>query len=91
MAEERFITARVISEKEGIRSFDNVRAIRIRSPKSNLLIMLDYTPILGKVEGDVTIVTEDEEVKMEGISGYYKHLRNEFTLLVKESGYDIQY
>ena len=85
----RWIKARVIDEKDGIKTFEHVRAIRIKSPGSNLVIMLDYTPLLGKIIGDITFLTEDDEIRYSGVDGYYKHLRNEFTLLIRENGYSI--
>ena len=44
--------------------------------------MEDYTPMLGKVEGDVVVLTADREIEYRSIHAYYKLQHNEFTLLI---------
>lgn len=78
------INARVIDEKNGYQKLEGVRAIRINSSDYGLLILGDFTDTLGRVEGVVTFLLADREVRMENIRGYYKHQHNEFTLLVQE-------
>lgn len=78
------ISARVIDEGNGYRELEGVRAIRISSGAYRLLILEDYTPTLGCVEGDVVFLMADREVALRDIRGYYKHRHNAFTLLVQE-------
>lgn len=78
------IFVRVIDENEGLQVLTNVCAVRIRSKEYVLLLMSDYTPTLGKVDGSVTFVLRDREVEYRDIEGYYKLQHNEFTLLVKK-------
>lgn len=78
------ITARVIDEDNGVQVTEHVRAIRILSKDYVLLIMEDYAATLGTVEGDVVIISDSGEISLENIHGFYKHNRNEFTLLVVE-------
>ena len=49
------VTARVYSIVNGVKEIQHVRLIRIKSRKYNLLIMEDYMPVLGEIDGDVTI------------------------------------
>lgn len=61
---------------------ENVRFVRILSKKYNLLIMRDYLPIIGELDGSIEIVGI-ETVKYENIKGYYINRDNEFSLIIK--------
>lgn len=78
------IHARVIDEEKGLRLITGVSVVRVRSKGYNLLIMEDYLPALGKVDGSVSFLTWDEEYHLEGVKGFYKHQHNEFTLLLEK-------
>lgn len=78
------IRARVIDEEKGLRLITGVNVVRVRSKGYNLLIMEDYLPALGKVDGSVTFLTRDEELHLDGVRGFYKHQHNEFTLLLEK-------
>ena len=78
------IHARVIDEEKGLRLITGVSVVRVRSKGYNLLIMEDYLPALGKVDGSVTFLTRDEELHLDGVKGFYKHQHNEFTLLLEK-------
>ena len=43
-------------------SYDNVSAIRIKTEKYGLLIMEDYSPLLGEMEGDFSVLTDTDEI-----------------------------
>lgn len=78
------IRARVIDEENGLRVLAGVCVVRIRSKEYNLLIMEDYLPTLGKIDGSVTFLTREEEYRLDGVKGFYKHQHNEFTLLLEK-------
>lgn len=78
------IRANVIDEVNGIQHLKDVHAVRICSKGYVLLVLEDFAPTLGQVEGDVTFLCDDKEVGLENIRGFYKHQRNEFTLLIQE-------
>ena len=78
------IVANVFSIENGDVHFDNVKSIRILSSKYNILIMEDYLPVIGEVDGSVYIVMEDKTEEFNNIVAYYKHSKNEFELLIKE-------
>lgn len=78
------ILARVIGEKNGSQTIENVRAIRILSKDYVVLIMEDYTATLGQLEGMVTIISDMGETVFENIKGFYKQQDNKFTLLIAE-------
>lgn len=80
----KYIEAIVISFKDGYQIYHNVRLIRILSKKYNLLMMVDYMPVVGELDGDIVIVSEDDEVIMNDIHGFYVMKNNVFKLLVRE-------
>ena len=80
------IIVRIISDKEGLKVLTDVIAIRLKSDKYHLLIMADYVPTLGEINGDITFITNKEEIKFANIKGFYKLQHNEFTLLIDKQG-----
>lgn len=69
---------------EGLKEMEGVRLIRIKSREYNLLIMEDYMPVIGEIDGDVTIVAEGEEYRVQGITGFFSHRKNLFSLMISE-------
>ena len=60
------ITATVLGIDEGFQKFEQVDMIRIKSEKYTLLIMDDYMPVIGRIDGMVEIVLlikEDADVR----------------------------
>lgn len=47
------ITATVLGIDEGFQKFEQVDMIRIKSEKYTLLIMDDYMPVIGRIDGMV--------------------------------------
>ena len=78
------ISARIIDVSSGLKAIEGVYAVRIHSTGFTALIMNDYIPALGKIDGDVTFLSRDGEYPYLNIHGFYKHQHNEFTLLVEE-------
>ncbi|MCD8197722.1 MAG: hypothetical protein LUE24_11270 [Lachnospiraceae bacterium] len=78
------LTARVVSLDEGMQEYTGVSLIRIKSRYYNLLIMEDYTPSIGEVEGTVTIISDTQSVKLENIRGFYLHKKNVFRLMIRD-------
>lgn len=75
---------RVSSFENGLEVYQNVHLIRVKSAKYNLLIMEDYLPVIGKIEGSVSFVGEEKEYALENIQGFFCHKHNVFSLLIKE-------
>lgn len=78
------IKARIISMEQGLREIEHVKMVRINSKEYNLLIMEDYVPAIGEVDGTVTLVNEEEEYCIEGVKGFFSHSGNEFSLMIGE-------
>lgn len=79
------ITVKIITISKGLEYIENVKAIRIKSDDYNLLILKDYMPIIGEVNGMVEIETIEETKVLENIIAYYIHSNNEFELIVREN------
>ena len=78
------ITATVLGIDEGFQKFEQVDMIRIKSEKYTLLIMDDYMPVIGRIDGMVEIVSGGDTRSFQPIHGFYTHRKNTFELLIKE-------
>ena len=78
------ITATVLGIDEGFQKFEQVDMIRIKSEKYTLLIMDDYMPVIGRIDGMVAIVSGEDTRSFQPIHGFYTHRKNTFELLIKE-------
>ena len=78
------ITATVLGIDEGFQKFEQVDMIRIKSEKYTLLIMDDYMPVIGRIDGTVEIVSGEDTRSFQPIHGFYTHRKNTFELLIKE-------
>lgn len=81
---ESNLSIHIITLNEGLKTIENVRIIRIKSKDYNLLIMKDYVPIIGSIEGDIEIEAEMENYALKNIVAYYINSENKFNLIVKE-------
>ena len=66
----------------GLRVFQDVKLIRVKSADYSLLIMEDYFPILGQVNGRIEFLSEGRLVDLGKLKGFYVHRDNEFSLLI---------
>ena len=78
------ISVKVLSLKKGLIEYNDVQFVRIVNKNNNLIIMKDYLPIIGEIQGEIEIETLKEKVKLDNIIGYYIHKHNEFNLFLKE-------
>ena len=69
---------------DGLKEYNDVKIVRIVSKDYNLLIMKDYLPIIGEIDGNVDIKSDKEEVKLENIKAFYMNSNNEFNLMIRE-------
>ena len=69
---------------DGLKEYENVKIVRIVSKDYNLLIMKDYLPIIGEIEGNVDIKSDTEEVNLKDIKAFYMNSNNEFNLMIIE-------
>lgn len=76
----------IVLENDNVKmsEINNVRIIRIKDKKYNILIMKDYWPVLGEVDGSVQIEAE-ESVSFSNIKGFYSLSHNVFRLIIREN------
>ncbi|MDR1329636.1 MAG: hypothetical protein LBK23_08560 [Oscillospiraceae bacterium] len=77
------MSAHVLHYRDGLTDVRNVHSIRVSDPQYSLLIMDDYAPVIGMVHGSVSILSDSGELVMEDVAGFYRLLKNEFTILVQ--------
>ncbi len=80
---QKSMTVKMMSFRDGFLSFEKVKVIRIKG-KTNLLIMCDYLPVLGEINGTLEFVTSTQLHRYENLNGYYCHSNNVFTFLENE-------
>ena len=79
------ICADVVDSVNGLQQYENIRMIRVKSKQYNLLIMEDYMPVIGEIDGFVEIIFDDNTIKLTDVHGYYMHKKNKFSLLVERA------
>ena len=80
------IKVKVFDIRNGMRVYDNIKIIRIISKDYNLLIMKDYLPIIGEIEGSVDIKNDVVNESFKDIKAFYMNSDNVFNLMIKEEG-----
>lgn len=73
----------VYTFKDGIQTFSEVTAIRIKSKDYNLLILKDYLAIVGEIDGSIEIETVDGKTLYDKVKAYYLNNSNVFNLLIE--------
>lgn len=75
----------IILENDSVKmsEINNAKIIRIKDKNYNILIMKDYWPVLGEVDGSVQIEAE-ESLILNGIKGFYSLSHNVFHLIIRE-------
>ena len=81
------IKVRIFDIENGLREYKDIKIIRIISKDYNLLIMKDYLPIIGEIEGSVDIKNDDINLSFKDIKAFYMNSNNEFNLMIKEENY----
>lgn len=80
------IQVRISDFEHGLRVFDDVQIVRIVSNNYNLLIMNDFVPAVGIINGTVEIVSSDDIETIKDVRAFYLHRNNVFSLLIERQG-----
>ena len=78
------IKVRIFNIENGLREYKDIKIIRIISKDYNLLIMKDYLPIIGEIEGSVDIKNDEVNLSFKDIKAFYMNSNNEFNLMIIE-------
>ena len=82
------IKVRIFDLNKGLVEYEHIKIIRIVSKDYNLLIMQDYLPIIGEIEGSVDIKNDEVNLSFKNIKAFYMNSSNVFNLMIKEGSYD---
>ena len=78
------IKVRIFDLNTGLTEYEHIKIVRIISKDYNLLIMKDYLPIIGELEGSITIKSDEVNLSFEDVKAFYMNSDNVFNLLIKE-------
>ena len=81
---EHKIKAKIVSMEYGLQEYNKIEMIRVKGENHSLLILQNYMPLLGRLDGYVDLVLKDETLRIKDVQGYYMHKQNEFSLLVEK-------
>ena len=76
---------RIFDLDKGLTEYEHVKAVRMISKDYNLLIMEDYLPIIGEVDGSIDIKGDDLDISFPKIKAFYMNSNNVFNLMIKEA------
>ena len=76
----------VLDNNIDIKTIRGVKLVRVKSSKYNLLIMKGYLPVIGFVDGSVTIESHNT-ITYENIRAIFSNSHNVFYLIIKDKGY----
>lgn len=79
-----FFQVRVFELDHGLTVYDEIKLVRITSKDYNLLVMVDYLPIIGEFDGNIDIKGNDVDISLKNIKGFYMNSNNVFNLMVNE-------
>ena len=85
MASENSEGIKVIILDSGIEMHElsNVKIIRIKSKNYNLLIMKDYWPVVGEIEGSIAFENE-KTTRYDDVKAFYSMAHNIFHLVISD-------
>ena len=75
---------RVFDLNTGLTEYEHIKIVRIISKDYNLLIMKDYLPIIGEIDGSVDIKNDEINESFKNIKAFYMNSDNVFNLMIKE-------
>ena len=81
--ENKGILVNVFELETGLTTYKDCEYIRITDEKYNLLVMLDYTPIIGEVNGKIDIMYNGQEIHHEGVKARFMNSNNVFNLMIQ--------
>lgn len=87
---EGVITAKIMGMAKGFSQLEGVKLIYLKSKDYQTMIMADFVPTFGRVQGDVTLLTREREIRVRNVDGFFTVSHNTFVLLLKEENYVVE-
>ncbi len=75
---------KIFSLNNGLTEYNDVISVKLVSKEYNLLILKDYIPIIGEIDGSVEVKYQDKQLMFENVFAYYMNQDNVFNLILKE-------
>lgn len=82
--DNKTMKVRVFDLNHGLVEYEDVKIVRIISKDYNLLIMIDYLPIIGEVDGSIDIQGDNVDISFKNIKAFYMNSNNVFNLMINE-------
>jgi hypothetical protein len=84
------IQAQISSFRDGLQFYNGINIIRVRGKQSRLLIMEDYLPVIGEIDGEIDLIGKGFFHNLKNLHGFFNHAHNVFFLLLKDSSAQLQ-
>lgn len=81
---KKSMSVKILNINKGLIEYHDVKYIRIKSKYYNLMIMQDYLPIIGELEGDIKFELVNDTIELNNIQGYFMNKQNQFNLFIKD-------
>lgn len=78
----RSLKVLVLDIEKGFKEYEDVRTVSIKSKNYTVMIMLDYAPTIGDIDGSLSLLLESNEIYYEHVKGFYHVNKNEMTILI---------
>ena len=75
--------AKIMSLQEGVKTYNECVAIKIKSSKYNLLVLEGHAPLIGEIKGSIELTLKNDKITFNNINGYYLNLDNTFKLMLR--------
>jgi hypothetical protein len=79
------IQAQISSFRDGLQFYKGINIIRVNGKQSRLLIMEDYLPVIGEIDGEIDLIGKGFFHNLKNLHGFFSHAHNVFFLLLKDS------
>ena len=90
MEKEGKINVRICGKENGLEVYEKINFIRVVSKGYNLLIMADYLPIIGEIDGYVFFRDMQKEYRRGKLKGFFMHKKNQFSLMLESEDMELQ-
>lgn len=74
---------KIMSLQDGVKTYNDCIAIKIKSSKYNLLIMEGHAPLIGEIKGSIEVALKNDKITLDNVNGYYLNLDNTFKLMLR--------
>lgn len=67
----------------GLTVYENVKLVRVKNKRTNYLIMEDHASIIGKINGSITILKQDDSEEILNVKGFFMNKNNVFEVIIE--------